>query len=225
MVSERVRYYGVVQRLNDPDPALRYAMVLADRRAGAQPTRVFAPGARSMLETSDPFARYREMYGRFAGLDAAQRTVYTDCAIILPDLYFEKVDKATMAHGVEVRVPLVDTRLAAYVMGLPAKYKVRWLHKKRILRRALRGVVPDAILDHPQGRVRGARVALAADDASRDTRGTFCWTMPGRAPRCSTLPALRTLVDDHVEGRRDSGTYLYRLLNLALWYDEYGVAA
>ena len=104
-----------------------------------------------MLEAGDPFARYREMYREICRIcDTVQRTLYTDCGIILPDLYFEKVDKATMAHGVEVRVPLVDTRLAAYVMGLPAKYKIRWLHKKRILRRALRGVVPDEILDHPK---------------------------------------------------------------------------
>ena len=140
----------MIQRLVNHDRSLQYAMVMADRRAGERPARVFAPGARSMLEASDPFARYREFYHRFASLDTVQRSLYTDCAIILPDLFFEKVDKATMAHGVEVRVPLVDTRLAAYVMGLPAKYKVRWLHKKRILRRALRGVVPDEILDHPK---------------------------------------------------------------------------
>ena len=224
LVTDRVRYYGVAQRLNNTDPALRYAMVMADRRAGAQPTRAFAPGARAALEASDPFSRYRELFRQFAGLDGVQRTLYTDCAVILPDLFFEKVDKATMAHGVEVRVPLVDTRLASYVMGLPAKYKIRWLHKKRILRRALRGIVPDAILDHPKvgfgvpesywlrtmlaGYMKGVLL-----DESRPSAALF------------DASAMRTLVDDHVEGRKDNGTFLYRLLNLALWYDEYGLAA
>ena len=177
-----------------------------------------------MLEASDPFARYRDLYRRFADLDRVQRALYTDCAIILPDLYFEKVDKATMAHGVEVRVPLVDTRLAAYVMGLPAKYKVRWLHKKRILRRALRGVVPDEILDHPKvgfgvpesywlrTTLAGYMREVLLDDA-RPSASLF------------DAAALHTLVEDHVERRQDNGSYLYRLLNLALWYDEYGVAA
>ena len=223
-VPDGVRYYGVIQRLNNPDPSLKYAMVMADRRAGERPARVFAPGARSMLEASDPFARYRELYGRFARLDTVQRTLYTDCAIILPDLYFEKVDKATMAHGVEVRVPLVDTRLAAYVMGLPAKYKVRWLHKKRILRRALRGVVPDEILDHPK-----VGFGVPASHWLRTTLAGYMRDvlLDDARPSASLFDAaaLRTLVDDHVEGRKDSGTYLYRLLNLALWYDEYGVAA
>ena len=224
MVPDGVRYYGVIQRLDNPDLSLKCAMVLADRWAGQRPASVFAPGARSMLEASDPFARYREMYRRFAGLDAVQRTLYTDCAVILPDLYFEKVDKATMAHGVEVRVPLVDTWLAAYVMGLPAKYKVRWLHKKRILRRALRGVVPDEILGLPK-----IGFGVPASHWLRTTLAGYMRDVLLDDTRSSAslfdAAALRTLVDDHVEGRRDSGTYLYRLLNLALWYDEYGVAA
>ena len=222
--STWARYYHVTLRLLHQDRSLRYATVMADRRAGERPARVFAPGARSMLEASDPFARYREFYHRFASLDTVQRSLYTDCAVILPDLFFEKVDKATMAHGVEVRVPLVDTRLAAYVMGLPAKYKVRWLHKKRILRRALRGVVPDEILDHP-------KVGFGVPESYwlRTTLAGYIREvlLDDARPSASLFDAaaLRTLVDDHVEGRRDSGTYLYRLLNLALWYDEYGVAA
>ncbi len=219
-----VPYFHTVQRLNTPDRSVRYARVIADGRVGEKPGRVFALGAQAMLEASDPFARYREMYHRFATLDSAQRTVYTDSAVILPDLYFEKVDKATMAHGVEVRVPLVDTRLAAYVMGLPSKYKIRWLHKKRILRRALRGVVPDAILDMPKV---GFGVP-AGYWLSTTLAGYMKEVLLDDARRSASLfdtAVLRTLIDDHVEGRRDSGRFLYRLLNLALWYDEYGIAA
>ena len=189
LVTDRVRYYGVAQWLNNTDPALRYAMVMADRRAGSHPTRAFVPGAQAMLEASDPFARYREMYRRFAELDSAQRAIYTDSAVILPDLYFEKVDKATMAHGVEVRVPLVDTRLAAYVMGLPAKYKIRWLHKKRILRRALRGVVPDEVLDGPEGGLWSSRRSLAEDHAGGVHAGRAAGMTRGLALRCSTRPS------------------------------------
>ena len=224
LVTDRVRYYGVAQWLNNTDPALRYAMVMADRRAGSHPTRAFVPGAQAMLEASDPFARYREYYHRFAGLDAAQRALYTDSAIILPDLFFEKVDKATMAYGVEVRVPLVDTRLAAYVMGLPSKYKIRWLHKKRILRRALRGVVPDEVLDVPKvgfGVPAGHWLRTTLAGYMRDV--LLDDTRPGASLFDATV--LRGLIEDHIEGRRDSGRFLYRLLNLALWYDEYGVAA
>ena len=129
-----------------------------------------------------------------------------------------------MAHGVEVRVPLVDTRLAAYVMGLPAKYKIRWLHKKRILRRALRGVVPDEVLDGPKvgfGVPAGHWLRTTLAGYMRDV--LLDDTRPGASLFDATF--LRGLIEDHIEGRRDSGRFLYRLLNLALWYDEYGVAA
>ena len=224
MVPRWVRYYRFCQRFSRTNRELRLAMVVASGIGDTQPSHVFAPGARAALEGSDPFARYREYYNRFAELDSAQRAVYTDSAIILPDLFFEKVDKATMAHGVEVRVPLVDTRLAAYVMGLPSKYKIRWMHKKRIMRRALRGVVPDAILDMPKVGfgvpesywMRTTLAGYMRDVLEDDTRASAS---------LFDRRALRTLIEDHVEGRKDNGSFLYRLLNLALWYDEYGIAA
>ena len=227
MAPERpawARYYRLLQRLIHPDRSQRYAMVMTNRHVDEQPSHVFEPGARALLEAGDPFSRYREMYREFEGLDTVQRALYTDCAIIMPDLFFEKVDKATMAHGIEVRVPMVDTRLASYVMGLPSKYKIRWLHKKRILRRALRGIVPDEILDHPKvgfgvpvshwlrTTLSGYMNDVLLDD-SRPSAALFDRTK------------LRARVQDHVEGRRDYGFFLYRLLNLSLWYDRYGVAA
>ena len=109
-------------------------------------------------------------------------------------------------------------------MGLPSKYKIRWTHKKRILRRALRGVVPDEVLDMPKvgfGVPAGywLRTTLAGymkDVLLDETR---------RSASLFDSAVLRTLIDDHVEERRDSGSFLYRLLNLALWYDEYDIAA
>ncbi len=218
------RYYHLLQRLIHPDRSLRYAMVMTNRHIDEQPTHIFEPGARALLEANDPFSRYREMYRELERLDTVQRALYTDCAIIMPDMFFEKVDKATMAHGIEVRVPMVDTRLAAYVMGLPSKYKIRWLHKKRILRSVLRGIVPDEILDHPKvgfgvpvshwlrTTLAGYMKDVLLDD-SRPSAALFDGTQ------------LRARVQDHVEGRRDYGFLLYKLLNLALWYDRYGVAA
>ena len=144
------RFYPLLQRLIHSDRALRFALIMANSDIDDPPALVFGAEARSLLETNDPFSRYRELYHCFEHLDVVQRALYTDCGILLPDVFFEKVDKATMAHGIEARVPLVDTRLASYVMGLPAKYKVRGFHKKRVLRQALRGVVPDSVLDHPK---------------------------------------------------------------------------
>ena len=97
-----------------------------------------------------PFWKYHEMFSRLRHLDPVQRMLYTDCKILLPNTFLEKVDKPTMAHSIEVRVPLLDASLTSYVMGLPSSRKVRFGQKKWILRRALRGVVPDSILYGPK---------------------------------------------------------------------------
>ena len=218
------RFYPLLQRLIHSDRALRFALIMANSDIDDPPALVFGAEARLLLETNDPFSRYRELYHCFEHLDVVQRALYTDCGTLLPDVFFEKVDKATMAHGIEARVPLVDTRLASYVMGLPAKYKVRGFHKKRVLRQALRGVVPDSVLDHPKVGFgvpvsHWLRTTLAGYmrsvllDASRPSASLFDGVV------------LRAYVEDHIAGRRNRGRLLYRLLNLALWYDGYGVSA
>ena len=210
-----------LENLNHPDPALRMALLMSEEPDDEQPpARVFSADVRSSLAAADPFRRYKEHYRRLRCLDPVQRALHTDAGIILPDVYFEKVDRATMAHGVEVRVPFVDTQLAAYAMALPSSFKVGARAKKRVLRQALRGIVPDAILDRPK---EGLNVPMAHwlrtslvdyleaalfDDAMRHT-GLFDQT------------ALARCVHEHKQGRRDNGKLLYKLLNFALWWRTY----
>ena len=182
--------------------------------------QIFASRFGSLLEATDPFRHYREYYRRFEHLDPLQRMIFTDCGIVLPDVYFEKVDKPSMAHGIEVRVPMVDNRLAAYVTALPSAYKVRGWQKKVILRRALRGIVPDAILDGPK---RGLGVPVS-HWLRTSLAGFMQEVLRDRAARDVGLfdhRALDTLIREHLDGRRDHGYLLFRLVNLVLWHDAY----
>lgn len=63
----------------------------------------------------------------------------------LPDHNLNYTDKASMASGVEVRVPLLDPRLMAFADGLPLNWKVRGLEPKWLLKRALETRVPRTI--------------------------------------------------------------------------------
>ena len=113
----------------------------------------------------------------------------------------------------------------------------------------------EAVLDQALGEVAPDVVLATGDIAQAATETVYqrfrdtitsryagpCLCVPGnhdrRDPFDALLPLSRhsaagwdiigidTHIEDHVEGRQDSGRFLYRLLNLALWYDEYGVAA
>ncbi|MCA9537503.1 MAG: asparagine synthase (glutamine-hydrolyzing) [Myxococcales bacterium] len=78
-----------------------------------------------------------------AGLDAV---LACDQAMYLPDDILTKVDRATMAHGLEGRVPFLDHTLVEAANALPWHYKLRGLTTKAVLRRALRGRVPAEVL-------------------------------------------------------------------------------
>jgi len=212
----RFRLLRFVDAMRHPDPAMRMALLLTEEPLDSPPTRVLTREARRELDAEDPFRRYRQLYERLRDRDVVQRMLYVDSAIILPDIFLEKVDKATMAHGLEVRVPFLDNELAAFAMGLPSNLKVRHGQKKWILRRAMRGLLPDSILDSPKrgfnvpyqawlrGPLRSYLESVMLDGRALD-RGFF------------DRGALKRSLDDHVQGRRDNGFLLWKLLNLQLW--------
>ena len=219
-MAKPLRHLRILTRLG-VDPSQDMALL---RSVDSPVTAPFAAPAQAMLQSSDPFRRYREHFHRFANLDPAQRMMHTDCGIRLTDLYFEKADRASMAHGIEVRVPLVDRRLAAYAMGLPAAYKVRGRTGKLILRRSLRGLVPEAVLRRPK---TGFAVPMhhwlrtSLVDYLRSVLFDEATLRTGLFDRA----ALERMVREHQNGQRNHGQLLHHLLNLALWLHAYRVAA
>ena len=202
--------------MGHPDPAMRMALLLTDESLASPPTRVLSGAARALLAPHDPFARYRFMQEHLGHLDPVQRMLHVDASILLPDIYLEKVDKSTMAHALEVRVPFLDNEISAFAMALPSSLKVRHGQKKWILRRALRGILPDAILDAPK---TGFNVPYSR------------WLREGLRPYLESVlldpgtlasgfydaAALRESLSEHIALRRDNGFLLWKLLNLQVW--------
>jgi asparagine synthase (glutamine-hydrolysing) len=202
--------------MSSPDPVLRQALFLTPATLETPPTRVLSDEMRSQVDRFDPFARYREIHGRISHLDPVQRMLYTDTSILLPDTYLEKVDKSTMAHGIEVRVPFLANRLTEYVLGLPSSMKVRWGQKKLILRKALRGIVPDAILDGPKTGF-GVPYGYWLRGPLSEYMRSVLLDDSNAAADLFDRKAVEVVVDEHVAGTHNHQFLLYKLLNLALW--------
>lgn len=203
------------------DPALRIAAITTQERL-RRPLEALAVDARARVEATDPFARFREVVEPLRHLGPVQQHLYADAQILLPDVFLEKVDKPTMAHSVEIRVPMLDANLAAYAMALPAGYKVHRNQKKWILRQALRGIVPDRILDAPK---QGFGVPYPdwLRTSLRPWMQEVLFDQSFADWGVIDPHVLRSTVDDHVSGRQNRGFFLYKMLNLALWKDRYNV--
>jgi len=131
---------------------LRRLRRVAERLAHARPEAVFRDHV-SRWHDRDGLTRGLAPYASLADapLDAGlpsleQRFMLRDAMTYLPDDLLVKVDRASMAHGLEVRVPLLDHRIAEFAWSLPPALA----EEKRLLREALYRRVPRALVDRPK---------------------------------------------------------------------------
>jgi asparagine synthase (glutamine-hydrolysing) len=197
------------------DDGERMGRLLTEESDRPSPLRVLSPGLRSLAASQDPYANYRALDRRFAHLDPAQRMLFTDTQAVLTDTFLEKVDKSTMAWGIEARVPFLDSALTELALSLPAGQKVRAGRKKHLLRAALRGVVPDEVLDGPKtgfGVPYGHWLAGSLRDYAR---GVLLEEAAGPDPWLDAA-AVGNLMDE-VRDRRRGAFLAWKCLQLALW--------
>lgn len=166
---------------------------------------------------SQPF---RDLQGKVSGRDLLDQLLYVDSKMMLADQLLMKVDKTTMAASLEARCPLLDQELLEYASALPASLKLSADGgSKRVLRRALRGLIEDDILDRPK---QGFDVPLATW-LERDLEGFVSGALLAEAAPLGRYLDLGTVRDvwQRFRRRRDmrSAKQIWRLLNLAVWHE------
>jgi asparagine synthase (glutamine-hydrolysing) len=103
----------------------------------------FLHALNGVLDISERLLSYIDFPTR---LNSVDKMLYLDTQLYLPNDMLVKVDRMSMAVALEARVPLLDHILVEYIATLPSAYKVRGATTKYILKKAMRGLVPDDIL-------------------------------------------------------------------------------
>ena len=160
----------------------------------------------------------------FRGKSALRGILYFDQTSWLPDNLLERGDRMTMAASLEARMPFMDHQLAAFVSALPDEWRVRGLTTKRILREAMRRVLPPRILERPK---IGFRVPV--NEWFRGSmRGYLTDHLLGSGSRTRDYyrpDELRRYVEEHAAGRQNHEKLLWCLLSLEVWHREFGLCA
>ena len=164
-------------------------------------------------------------HDRLAGAgDPLRRVQYLDFKTYLPGDILTKVDRASMAHALEVRVPILDHPFVEWAAGLPSDLKVRAGEGKAVFKQALEGHLPRDILYRPK---QGFAVPIA-----RWFRGGLRERVRGAVlgPHLAgsgwfDRDYLTRLVDEHQSGRRDHATALWTLLMFEAFLRRSGAAA
>jgi asparagine synthase (glutamine-hydrolysing) len=216
---------------SDPRALRSRAGRFAGRLAGGRERRyldqvqVFDAAARAALYTPElaaqvvPSAADEVLLGPWreaSGAELLDQLLELDAGVYLPGDLLPKIDISTMAYALEARSPLLDHELLELAASIPPAHKARGAQRKIALRGALRGWIPDQILD---GRKQGFELPVARwlrgelapfareillDRASAE-RG---WLRP---------EGVEAMLDEHVAGGADRGRKLWALLTLELW--------
>jgi asparagine synthase (glutamine-hydrolysing) len=169
----------------------------------------------------DPLDVYRECWAETTRAEQLARLQDLDLRVYLVDDLLVKVDRASMAHSLEARVPFLDRAVSELALALPSSLKVQGLSKKRLLRDAVRPLLPRAVIE---GRKRGFSIPAAAWLRGKLEPFAREVLSPTQVLRRGYLrpDAVTRILDRHVSGSEDLSRQLWGLLMLSLWLDENG---
>jgi asparagine synthase (glutamine-hydrolysing) len=159
-------------------------------------------------------------FDRFARLPLHGRMMRFDFETYLPEDVLTKVDRMSMAHSIESRVPLLDNHVIDFAASLPAAYAIKNGRRKHVLKEALGGILPRGILDRrkqgfgvPLGAwFRGGVTNLFSDVLEAPVTRQRGYFQQGVVDR---------LLREQRDGTRDHSLQLWQLVVFELWHREY----
>jgi asparagine synthase (glutamine-hydrolysing) len=156
----------------------------------------------------------------FRSWSPAHQLHYYDTTVFMPNYVVPALDRASMAHSVEARVPFLDHELVEFCATIPPDLVLHRGEEKHVLRQALRGVLPTEIVS------RRKRPFVAPAE------GWFGHPLPDRLEhllqRESLLAtgyfdadAVTAMLAAHRAGRQRRGRLLLSVLGLQLWHEQF----
>jgi len=175
---------------------------------------------RRALRGPDPEFRLAGRFAPYAHLSWPSQMMRFDAQTYLPEDVLTKVDRMSMAHSIESRVPLLDNDVLQFAFTLPASFKIKDGRRKHILKEVAATLLPRDILDR---RKQGFGVPLGVWFRGR-LRELFADTLlaPLTLQRGYFEPAfVRRIVGEHLAGTRDHTLRLWQLVMFERWHRLY----
>lgn len=120
-------------------------------------SRILLADLKRELKGYDPLDQFRDIYDRAPGRDVLSKISYLDIKTYLVDDVLTKVDRASMANSLEVRVPLLDHKVVEFAWALPLDMKIREGKGKHLLRQTLNHAFPPEFINAPK---KGFRIPV-----------------------------------------------------------------
>ncbi len=178
---------------------------------------LYQPSFRQGL-LSNPLRQIEEYWKETENL--LEKMLLVDFKTYLPDCLQVKMDIASMAQGLEIRSPFLDHKLVELIASLPASYKIRYTQSKYLLKKVLKGILPEEVLRRKK---KGLGIPLSVW-FRKDLQGYLTSFILGEKAlkRGYFNPEyIRRIFEEHLSGRVDHANRLYLLLVLEMWHQMY----
>lgn len=167
----------------------------------------------------DPFSVLRQYRRHGSACDRVNRECYLDLRFEMPDSVLMKVDKMSMANSLEIRVPLLDHRIAEFMAKIPGPQKLKGFQTKAIFRKALEGILPNNIVH------RGKQgYSLPVKNLLRNELKDFMIDLLNSSPilKENTNPAyVQRILEEHMSFKHNHNHILWGLMHTAIWHRKF----
>lgn len=183
----------------------------------ARRTELCTPEFLARVDGVDSLALLEAAFESSDASSVVETASHVDVQLYLPDDLLVKMDIASMAHSLEVRSPLLDHHVVEFAASLPPGLKLRGLTQKYLLKRVMKGILPDRIL---RRRKMGFGVPIDRWFRHELREMAYDLLLDGRARQRGYFrpEIVRRYLDEHAEGRAHHHARLWSLLVLELWH-------
>ncbi len=172
---------------------------------------------RRAVRDFDPEVAVKEQFDGANAKEPIDRMLHSDSMVRMPDHPVMILDRMSMAHGLEARSPFLDHKLAEFCAGLPPSFKVRGKKLRHIEKKLAERYVPAEVLNRGKQGFSSPLTYLLADEFRFLYRALL--TDSSLVREGILRPeGIRSLLEDHLSGRRDHGQRLWLLCNAEIWY-------
>jgi asparagine synthase (glutamine-hydrolysing) len=181
---------------------------------------LYSTEVKEHVESAAAQDHFEQLYRGGGSPTGLRAGLYLDYKAFLPDDILALSDRLSMAHSLEIRVPLVDHVLVERIFGLPDHVKIGWWRSKQLLKRALRARVPHEHLHAPKRGFVGPTSAWLRDEL----RGVLGDELsPERLRRLGYFDpsAVGRFFEEHMTRQRNREGILWALLSFSVWHRLY----
>jgi asparagine synthase (glutamine-hydrolysing) len=180
--------------------------------------QLLAQEVKRQLKGYDSLSVLRDYHEKANTCDPLSRIQYVDIKTYLTDDILVKVDRASMAHSLEVRAPILDHKVMELTASMPSSLKLQGMNSKYIFKKALKELLPETVL---QRRKMGFAVPLA-QWFRNDLKELAASAIFGR--NGSTFlneSTVKRLWQEHQSGLRNRATELWTILMFRVWEHQF----